>query len=150
MKNSLMTNGTLFPALPSLIEDFFSRNWADSTVWRSVASTLPAVNINETNDAFHIEVASPGMKREDFHVELDNNVLTIASHRETKNEETDQKGMYSRREFNYQSFQRSFALPENKVEGEKIEARYTDGILHITIPKKEEAKVKPAKQITVS
>lgn len=90
------------------------------------------------------------MKRDEFKVELDNNVLTISSHREEKHEEQDERRNYTRREFNYQSFQRSFTLPENKVEGEKISARYVDGILTITVPKKEEAKVKPIKQIIIA
>lgn len=151
MKTMVRTNGNLFPAMPSLLNNFFTDDWFDSTLanWRTQGATLPAVNVRETNDEFQIEVAAPGMKRDDFKVELDNNVLSISSQRENRNEEKDQNGDYTRREFSYQSFQRSFTLPENKVEGEKIAAKYKDGILYITIPKKEEAKVKPAKQITV-
>ena len=104
----------------------------------------------ETNDDYLIEVAAPGMKRGDFKVELDNNVLTISSQPDEKREENDQNVGYSRREFSYQSFQRSFSLPESKVEGDKIAAKYVDGILYVTIPKREEAKVKPAKQIKVA
>ena len=152
MKPLVRTNGNLFPALPSLIEDFFTRDLLDSSTsnWRSGGGTMPSVNISETNDEYLIEVAAPGMKRENFKVELDNSILTISSEMESRNEETDSKTNFTRREFNYQSFQRSFSLPENKVEGEKITARYSDGILHITVPKKEEAKVKPAKQIAIS
>lgn len=150
MKTLVRQNATLFPSLPSLLEDFFNREWADSTLAnRYYSATLPAVNVQETNDDYRIEVAAPGMKRDEFKVELDNNVLTISSEREDKHEEQDETRNYTRREFNYQSFQRSFTLPENKVEGEKIAARYVDGILHITVPKKEEAKVKPVKQITI-
>ncbi len=149
MRTLVRSNSNLFPSLPSLLEDFFSRDWADSRVGsRGFDSTLPAVNVRETNDNFAIEVAAPGMKRDDFKVELDNNVLTISSQREEKQEQQQDEN-YTRREFNYQYFQRSFTLPENKVEGEKIAARYADGILHITVPKKEEAKVKPIKQITI-
>jgi HSP20 family protein len=147
MKTLVRQNATLFPSLPSLLEDFFNRDWADSTLAHSnYSATLPAVNVRETNDDYIIEVAAPGMKRDEFKVELDNNVLTISSAREEKQEEQG----YTRREFNYQSFQRSFTLPENKVEGEKISARYVDGILHISVPKKEEAKVKPVKQISIN
>ena len=136
--------------LPSLLEDFFNRDWADSTLANgNYSATLPAVNVRETNDDYIIEVAAPGMKRDEFKVELDNNVMTISSTREEKQEDQ-VNGEYTRREFNYQSFQRSFTLPENKVEGEKISARYMDGILHITVPKKDEAKVKPVKQISIS
>ena len=152
MRNLVKSNGTLFPAMPSLFDDFLSKDlfdWSNNN-WRSTGATLPSVNISETNDNFNIEVAAPGMKRDHFKVELDNNVLTISSEVEDKNEEKDKEGNYTRREFSYQSFQRSFALPENKVEGEKISARYADGILYITVPKKEEAKVKPVKKISIS
>lgn len=152
MKNrSLMgTSGSLFPAVPSLLDDFFSRDWLDSTMadWRTSGSTLPAVNVQDTNDEYMIEVAAPGMKRDDFKIELDNNVLTISSQREDSREEKD--GNYTRREFSYQSFQRSFSLPQNKVKGDGITAKYVDGILRITVPKTENAKVKPAKQIAVA
>ncbi|GHN00816.1 heat-shock protein [Cytophagales bacterium WSM2-2] len=150
MKTLVRQNATLFPSLPSLLEDFFNRDWVDSTLAnRSYSATLPAVNVIETNDDFIIDVAAPGMKRDEFKVELDNNVLTISSQREEKQQQQDEARNYTRMEFNYQSFQRSFTLPENKVEGEKISARYVDGILHITVPKKDDAKVKPIKQITI-
>ena len=146
------SNNTLFPTIPSLFDDFFTRDWLDSSLanWKVSGATLPAVNVKESNDDFQIEVAAPGMTRDDFKVELDNNVLTISSEREQKNEEKDEKGNYTRREFSYQSFQRSFSLPESKVLGDKISARYSDGILYVTVPKSEEAKVKPAKQIAIS
>lgn len=152
MKNLIKSNGTAYSGIPALFDDFFNRDWLDSSLanWKSFGTTLPAVNVMETNDEFRIEVAAPGMKRDDFKVELDNNVLTISSEREEKNTDADQKGNYTKREFSYQAFQRSFSLPENKVEGEKISARYADGILHVTVPKKEEAKVKPARKINVA
>jgi HSP20 family protein len=148
MKTTLMTNRNLFPALPSLIDDFFSRNWMDTSFNPRAANvTLPAVNIYETGDAFQIEVAAPGLKRENFNVQLDNHVLTISAEVKAEQREDD---TYNRREFYYGSFERSFGLPENKVDGEKVHAKYNDGILHITVPKKEEAKVKPARQISIS
>ena len=152
MKSLVKSNGSFMPTIPSLFDDFFTRDWLDSSLanWRVAGATLPAVNVVETNDDFRIEVAAPGMKRGDFKVELDNNVLTISSEREDKAEEKDSNGNYTRREFSYQSFQRSFSLPENKVLGDKITARYVDGILHVTVPKSEDAKVKPAKQIAVA
>jgi HSP20 family protein len=151
MKTLARQNGSLFPSLPSLLEDFFNRDWTDSTLAnRNYSATLPAVNVMETNEDYLIEVAAPGMKRNEFNVELDNNVLTISSQREEKNEEHDETRNHTRREFNYQSFQRSFTLPENKVEGDKISARYVDGILHVTLPKKGDAKVKPVKRITIA
>lgn len=149
-KSLVKTNGSLFPAIPSLLDDFFGRDWLDSTManWRTSGSTLPAVNVQETNDNYTIEVAAPGMKRDDFKIELDNNVLTISSQREDSHEEKD--GNYTRREFSYQSFQRSFSLPQEKVKGEEINAKYLDGILRVTVPKAEHAKRKPAKQIAVA
>ncbi len=152
MKSLVKNNGSFFPSIPSFFDDLLMRDWFDWSLgnWRTAGSTLPAVNIIETNDDFIIEVAAPGMKREDFKVELDNNTLIISSEREEKAEEKDKNGNYTRREFSYQSFQRSFALPENMVDGEKISARYKDGILHITVPKREEAKMKPARQIAVA
>jgi HSP20 family protein len=152
MKSLLRSNGNVFPSVPSLFDDFFMRDWLDwSNANRKTPGTsLPAVNVSETNDDFKIEVAAPGMKRDDFKVELDNNVLTITSERENNQDQKDDSGNYVRREFSYMSFQRSFALPENKVHGDKISAKYVDGILHVTVPKKEEAKVKPPKQIAVS
>ena len=152
MNSMVRSNNTLFPTIPSLFDDFFTRDWLDSSLanWKVSGATLPAVNVKESNDDFQIEVAAPGMTRDDFKVELDNNVLTISSEREQKNEEKDEKGNYTRREFSYQSFQRSFSLPESKVLGDKISARYSDGILYVTVPKSEDAKVKPAKQIAIS
>lgn len=149
MKTALRTNGNSFPTLPSLIEDFFNRNWMDtSTGNRIMSSTMPAVNIYEDNNAFQIEVAAPGLKRDNFNIQLDNYVLTISAERQEEDQkENDQ---FKRREFFYGSFERTFALPENKVDGEKIEAKYVDGILHITVPKKEEARQKPARQISIS
>ena len=151
MKNLVRTNGNSFSSIPSLLNDLFMDDWFDSSLrnWRSSGATLPAVNVRETNDDFVIEVAAPGMNRDDFKVELDNNLLSISAELEEKNETSDQNRAYNRREFNYQSFQRSFSLPENKVEGTKISAKYKDGILHVTVPKKEEAKIKPARQISV-
>ena len=150
MKSLVKTNGSLFPAIPSLFEDFFTKDWLDSSLatWKTAGATLPAVNVQETGSEFQIEVAAPGMKRNDFNIELQNNVLTISASWQHNTEDKDVN--YTRREFNYQSFQRSFSLPETKVDGDKIAARYVDGILRITVPKNEEAKVKPAKQIAVS
>jgi len=108
-------------------------------------NNTPAVNVKEEDNAFQIEVAVPGLKKEDFKLSLHENRLTISAKQEGKTEEKTEK--YSRQEFNYTSFQRTFTLPKN-VDGEKINASYTDGILHVGLPKKEESK--PAvKQIEV-
>jgi HSP20 family protein len=151
MKTLVRPNASLFPFLPSLLDDLLHRDWPNSSLTNgNLLATQPAVNVKETNDSYKIDVAAPGMKRDDFKVELDNNVLTISVDREEKHEEQNENSAFTRQEFNYQSFQRSFTLPENKVEGEKITARYTDGILHITVPKKDEVKTKPVKQIAIA
>jgi len=152
MKNLVRTNGNSFSSVPSLLNDFLTDDWFNSSLgnWKAAGASLPAVNVRETNDEFMIDVAAPGMKRDDFKVELDNNILTISSELEERHEEKEKNDKFTRREFSYQSFQRSFSLPENKVDGGKISAKYTDGILHVIVPKREEAKVKPARQITVS
>jgi HSP20 family protein len=137
-------NGTL----PNLMEDFFARDLFD--IRNPLQSSgVPAVNIRETKDEYAIEVAAPGMKKEDFRLKVENDVLTISSENQSEKEEKDDKGQYTRREFSYQSFQRSFTLP-NTVQGDKIEATYTDGVLHIKLPKKEEAKQKPPREIKIS
>jgi HSP20 family protein len=81
MKTLVKSNGNLFPTIPSLFDDLFNRDWLDSSLntWKAAGTTLPAVNVKETNDSFTIEVAAPGMKRDDFTVQLQNNVLTISS-----------------------------------------------------------------------
>ena len=150
--NSLVnTNGNLVPSIPSLLNDFFPDRWLYSPLssWRSAGATLPAANIRETADDFQIEIAAPGMKRDDFKVELDHNVLTVSHDRNEQNS-SQEHVTYSHHEFKYAAFERSFALPEQKIQGDKIEARYTDGILYIVIPKREEAKVKPPRQISIS
>ena len=144
---SIVRRNNAWPST-SFFDDFLTRdlvNWSD---WRTEGSSLPKVNIVETNDEFRVEMAAPGMKKDDFHVELDNDVLTIHSEM-TENVEDTEDRKYSRREFSYQSFKRSFYLP-NTVEADNIKAKYNDGILSLVIPKKEEAKKKPVKTIAIS
>jgi len=134
---------------PSLLNDFFNRdfwNWDSRSL---TGTTLPPVNVRETKDDFVVEMAAPGMKKDDFTVELDGNLLTISSEKENEQNEGDQESNYSRREYSYTSFSRSFQLPKDVVEEEFIKAKYTDGVLHLTIPKKEKAKQKPPKKITI-
>lgn len=107
----------------------------------------PKVNIKETNEEFMVEMAAPGMKRDDFHIELDNDILVISTEVENQNEENNKS--YTRREFSYESFRRTFHLP-NSVEADKIKAKYEDGLLKLVIPKKEEAKRRPPKTIKIS
>jgi HSP20 family protein len=152
MKSLMRNSSSLFPAIPSLLDEFLNRDWRDSSLgtWRSSAPTLPAVNVREDSDELVIELAAPGMKREDFKVELDNDVLTISSEQQESDEASDQDGNYTRKEFSYHAFQRSFQLPANKVKGNEISAKYIDGILRVVVPKTEDAKRKPARHIAVA
>lgn len=106
------------------------------------------MNIKESTDAFEVELAAPGLEKKDFNIELNNDILTISSERKIENE-TKEGQQFARREFSYQSFSRSFTLP-NTVDNDKIKAKYDNGILRVSIPKKEEAKPKPVKQIDIS
>lgn len=146
MNNLIRRNG-FTPSKSPYFDDFMMRDLFGWDNWSNEGSSLPKVNIVETNDEFRVEMAAPGMKKEDFHVELDNDMLTIYS--ELTSENNDENASFTRREFSYQSFKRSFYLP-NTVEADKIKARYKDGILSLEIPKKEEAKRKPIKSITIS
>lgn len=130
----------------SLFDDFLTRDLFDG--FNSEGGSVPRVNIVETNDDFVVEMAAPGMKKDDFQVELDNDMLTISSE-VSDNVESNNGKSFTRKEFSYRSFRRSFYLP-NSIEAEKIEAKYKDGILKLVIPKKEEAKRKPAKTIAIS
>lgn len=136
------------PTISDFFDDFFTRDlfsWPSSS---STGTSIPKVNIYETDSAFHVEMAAPGMSKEDFKVELDNNMLTISSQKEMENV-VDKDRNYQRKEYSFQSFTRSFHLPDS-AEAEKINAKYADGILSLQIPKKEEAKRKPLKTIKIS
>ncbi len=113
-------------------------------------STIPAVNVKEEEDEFEIQVAAPGMEKEDFNINLDGNLLTVSSEHEEKEEEEKKGGDFSRREFSYQSFYRTFSLPENTIDSEKIMAKYKDGILRIKLPKLEHAKKRATRKIDIS
>jgi HSP20 family protein len=146
---SIVKRNEFFPGL-SLFDDFFTKdllNWGLSNN-SSTNTTIPLVNIKETNDNFEVEMAAPGMNKEDFKVELDGNVLTIISENKDENE-VKEGDRYTRREFSYQSFQRSFQLPKEVVDADKIEAKYENGVLRLLVPKKEEAKPRPPKMIQI-
>jgi len=142
--NKLKFNHKKFKAMSNLIrrnsffDDFITKDLFDFAPTRFQKSdfTLPSVNVKEHEAGFEIQVAAPGIKKEDFKINLERNVLTISSERQSENEEKDNNGAFTRREFNYSSFSRSFTLPE-VVEADRIEASYEDGILKIDVPKKE-------------
>jgi len=148
-KNGSLAKSTLdFPTWSDWIDNFFSSDLPSVfTSNFNTGMTLPKVNIRETAEAFQVEMAVPGMKKSDFHINLDNQLLSIST--ELKQEEERKEENYTRREFGYSSFKRTFTLPES-VDDSKIKASYIDGILNIHLPKKEEAKQKPARTIKIS
>lgn len=135
--------------MPRLFDRFFENDLFDmpSHTLSRTNSTVPAVNIKENKDSFEVEMSAPGFEKNDFKVELDHQLLTISSEKRTENEEKEDEH-FTRREFSYQSFSRSFTLPES-ADSEQISAKYENGILTLSIPKKDEAKVKPIKQIEI-
>lgn len=134
---------------PSLFNDFFGRDWMDFNTrnFSNTNTTLPSVNIKEDDNGFEVELAAPGLDKGDFKIELDNSLLTISSEKKVE-KETKEGQQFTCREFSYQSFSRSFTLPTT-AEADKISAKYDSGILRVSIPKREEAKPKPAKQIEI-
>lgn len=119
-----------------LFNDFFGKDFFDFAPVQSYGKTIPAVNIRETDTDFRIEVAAPGLKKEDISVELENGVLTIAAETKSEKEESDKQGRYTRKEFSYSSFKRSFSVNEDSVDAEKIEGKYENGVLNLVLPKK--------------
>jgi HSP20 family protein len=132
---------------PAFIGDFFSNFINDELINKNFFKSAPAVNISETADKFNVELAVPGLEKTDFKVEVENGVLSISA--EKKSEVKDETSRFTRKEFSYSSFSRSFTLPEH-VQAESITAEYTNGVLKLSIPKKEEAKQKAAHEIKIS
>ncbi|WP_300438775.1 Hsp20/alpha crystallin family protein [Christiangramia sp.] len=136
--------------LPSVFDDMFRTDWLGGTTnVNSIGTSIPAVNIQETEDSFSVEVAAPGKAKEDFNIELDNDVLTISSEDKKENETTDKEGRFTRKEFSYSTFKRAFSLPDS-VDNTKISASYNNGVLEIALPKREEAKVQAKRLIDIS
>ena len=150
-------DGQLLNGAPSVWKDLLNRdvfNW-QSKLLKPLNSlpvaniSVPAVNIKETSDYFLVEVAVPGMAKNDFKIELDDNTLTISSEKgnDSRNEEENE---FIRQEFNFYSFYRTFHLAKEVVEVDKITAKYENGLLLLEIPKKEEVKRKPVRTIAIS
>lgn len=134
--------------LPSIFDELFPADWFGG-IANQVANTTntPAVNIKETENDFVLEVAAPGKAKEDFELSLDHDVLTIST--EEKKEDETVKDNYTRKEFSYASFKRSFKLPQ-MINKKEINATYVNGILNVVLPKREEDKVKPKRTIEIS
>lgn len=147
---SLVKRDSYLPAWSNFFNDFLNRDWYDwsNQNFSMTNTTIPSVNIKETENEFEVEMAAPGMEKDDFKLEIHNNVLTISSEKQTENKTEEGKNI-TRREFSYQSFSRSFTLPVI-VDTDRISAKYENGILKVEIPKKEEARPKPMKQIKVA
>lgn len=138
--------------ISNLMNNFFEDDWFGKS------SQLPAVNVKDNENDYQIEVAAPGLNKEDFKLSLDNNVLTVASEKKTENMEESKDGetlkegkekvKYTRREFSYQSFKRSFTLPKH-VKQDEISANYENGVLNILVPKQVIAKENGAKTINI-
>jgi HSP20 family protein len=126
------------------MNDFFRPDWLGGV--DRFESNVPAVNIKESDKDYELELAVPGMKKEDFNVEVDRDVLTVSA--ETKSKDEVSEDSYTRREFAFSSFKRVFTLPETVNDG-KIDASYKDGVLKLTLPKKEEALPKPKRLIEI-
>ncbi len=132
------------PFLPDWLEDFFTGEI--NPLMKTRIASVPMVNVFQNETAFRIELAAPGMKKEDIKIQLDNDVITISADKEF--ESKDEKETCTKEEYSYLTFSRSFTLPET-ADISKIQAKSEDGILKITISKKEEAKVIPAREIEI-
>lgn len=134
-------NNVLFP---SLMNEIFKPDWFGGM--DNYSAQVPAVNIKENEKDYELELAVPGMNKDDFNVEVDHNIMTVSA--EIENEDTETRENYTRREFSYSSFKRSFTLPDT-IADDKIKAAYKDGVLKLTLPKKEEALPKPKRMISI-
>mgnify|MGYP005726838387 CR=1 FL=1 len=151
-KNGSLANtnsNTLRKPWNNWFDEFFDRdiNSLFSSNLNQLVGVNPKVNIKESPDAFWIEMAVPGCSKSDFQIEVDHRELTVSSESQNEHQEKDKE--YTRREFSFASFRRTFTLPDS-VNDEKISANYTDGILKLHLPKKDEAKKKPARSIKIS
>lgn len=136
MKVAKRSNGKkIAPSFRSILDDFwgtddfFERRWMPAQQFKT-----PAVNIKDNDKDFEIEVAAPGLNRDDFEVTIENNILSISCEKEEKKEEKEEN--YTREEFNYTAFSRAFSLPDN-VDTETVDAKYRDGVLTLTLQKTE-------------
>ncbi len=132
---------SLFPTMDRWTEGFF-----DDDFFAPRTINVPAVNVKETDEEYHLEFAVPGMKKDDFTIEVKNGILTVSSEKEVQKEEKDDG--YTRKEFSYEAFNRSFYLPET-VNADKITAVYKEGVLEVKVPKLVKSKAIPVRTITV-
>jgi len=136
MSNKALTKST--EVFPSLFDEFI-RPWEDrfSNGFWGKQLTVPSANVTESKEDYKISIAVPGYKKSEFNIDVNGNMLTVSSEREEDKQEKDER--HTRKEYNYSSFSRTFTLPD-EVSKDKIDAVYEDGVLKLTLPKKEEAK----------
>lgn len=136
---------------PSLLSDFFDNDKFFGNRWfeNEFRQSMPAVNVIENGKEFQIEFAAPGFDKGDFNIDIEGNLLTVSAEKEREEKTADENERFTRREFSYNSFSRSFTLPQN-VNAENINARYADGILRLAIPKKETSKSNPKREIRIA
>ena len=132
---------------PGYLNNYASRDLLSSFFSDGADYTVPAVNIKENDNSFTIEVAAPGLNKEDFNIKLEKDVLTVSSEDESKNDESNNNFM--KKEFSFKSFSRSFSIPDT-IDQNKVKASHNNGILEIELPKLDEAKMKKAKTIKIS
>jgi HSP20 family protein len=142
---SLIKFNNRFPLIDSMFGDLWNNEKLFFDDFSLRNQIMPAVNIKEYKDTFEIEVAAPGLTKKDFKVKIENDLLMISAEKTSKKEEKEEG--YSRREFNYNSFNRSIALPESVNMDKKVEAHYENGILNIVLHKKDEFKVLPKSKV---
>lgn len=126
------------PTITRWTDDILAPFFTDSLLNDRLMSRVPAVNIAETDDAYELELIAPGLTKEDFKVNVDRDVITISAEKKSESDTTEKQ--YSKREYSYTSFTRSFTLPDSADQG-KVDASYKDGVLHVSVGKREEAKV---------
>lgn len=133
-----------YPDISTMLESLFDNSSYSSTPQNR---TAPAINVRENEDEYNIEVAAPGLKKDNFKVEINNSILSISYEDENKKEVEEQN--YTRKEFTYNNFCRSFSIPRTEVDDSKIDASYKDGILTVRLQKRDELKPKPSRMISI-
>lgn len=135
----------MFPALDNFFKPW--NDWFENNGIFHKVPTVPAVNIKDEKEKYQVSLAIPGMKKEDFSIDIEDDILTISASSEKEKEEKEEK--YTRKEYSYSSFSRSFTLPDEVI-ADKVEAKYNDGILLIDLPKKEDAGPVNSKKIKIN
>jgi HSP20 family protein len=152
MNSTVKPTAGLSKFLANWPTSLFDRNFFDleaDLVPARLGVNVPSANVRETPKDFIVEIAAPGLERKDFNIELENHTLTISAEKEESKEEKEENNGYFRKEYSFNSFSRSFTLPENVTES-AIDAKYENGVLKLTVPKAKETPVKQVKKITVS